>query len=85
MINFKGSSVVVGDERPKGAVTGESVVPDGGRESKETLQDSGEHAGHGAPAVPLKVELGLQGLVHRLGDLAKRPQEVPTWSLTFSP
>jgi len=72
--------VVVGDERPKGAVTGESVVPDGGRESEKTLQDPGEHTDHGAPAVPLKVELGLQGLVHRLDDLAKRPQEVPTRS-----
>jgi len=42
------------------------VVPDGGGEREDALQDAGADAGTGAAAVAFEIELSLERLVHRL-------------------
>ena len=48
------------------------VVPDGGGEGEDALEDPGADAGFGAAAVAFEVELGFQCLVDRLDDLSER-------------
>src|SRR5579863_5684175 len=78
MINSKGSSVVVGEQRADGPRADLLVVPDRGREGEEALKNPGHDPEGGAAAVALQVELALKGLVHRLDDLAKRLEEPST-------
>src|ERR1700731_2537981 len=65
-------SVVVSDQRPVDQCAGGVVVPDGGGEREEALQDTEGDSGGGAPAVAFEVELRFEGLVDRLDDLAQR-------------
>jgi len=68
--------VVVGDKGAGGAgLSGGLVVPDGGGEREESLQDACGDAAAGAACVAFEAELGFEGLVDRFDDLAQRPQE----------
>ena len=62
MIDSKGS-VVVGGQRAPDRLAGVIVVPDGGGQREDALQDADGHAAGGAAAVSFKVELALEGLV----------------------
>ena len=64
--------MVVGDERSQGGLVGVFVVPDGGGEGEESLEDAGGDAGVGSAAVAFEVELAFEGVVDRLDDLAER-------------
>jgi len=46
------------------------VVPDGGGQGQDALQDPHHDAGGGVAAVAFEVELGFEGLVDRLDGLA---------------
>ena len=59
------------------------VVPDGGGEGEESLQDADGDAGGGAPAVAFEAELGFEGPEDRFDDLAERPQVRPARSGGF--
>src|SRR6266849_1885275 len=74
MINSKGS-VVVGDQRPFDGLAGVVVVPDGGGQYQDALQDADQDAGRGVAAVAFEVELPLECVVDRLDDLAERLEE----------
>jgi len=41
------------------------VVPDGGGQGQDGLQDADPHSGGGVPAVLFEVELALEGVVDR--------------------
>src|SRR5579863_633019 len=83
MINAKGS-VVVGDERANRVLAKMAVVPDRSGEGEQALKDTGDDASPGAAAMALQVELALQGVVHRLDDLAERLQESRTGARGFT-
>src|SRR2546430_17212282 len=68
--------MVIGHERALDGLVGSVVMPDGGGQGEDALQDAGNYPGRGAPAVPLKVELALECLVDRLDDLAQRLEQV---------
>ena len=75
MISSKGS-VVVGEQGSGGSwLVGGLVVPDGGGEGEESLQDACGDAWAGASSVAFEAELGFEGLVDGLDDLAQRPRE----------
>jgi hypothetical protein len=60
------------------------VVPDGGSQGGDALQDPGEHAGRGVPAVTFQVKLAFERVVDRFDDLAQRPEEPGAWPLIFA-
>ena len=62
MIYSKGS-VVVGDQRAHDGLAGGVVVPDGGGQGEDALQDADGDAVDGAPAVAFEVELAFEGVV----------------------
>jgi hypothetical protein len=64
--------VVVGDERSQGGLVGVVVVPDGGGEGEDALEDAGGDAVAGAAAVAFEVELTFEGVVDRFDELAGR-------------
>src|ERR1700721_2280484 len=70
MIDSKGS-VVVGHERAHDGLAGGVVVPDGGGEGEDALQDADGDAVDGPAAVLLEVELAFEGVVDGLDDLAQ--------------
>src|SRR5680860_1619218 len=76
MIGSKGSVVVGGEASGWAWPLGGLVVPDRCGEREESLEDSGADAGFGAAAVAFEVELGFEGLVDGLDDLAERPEEL---------
>lgn len=43
-------------------------MPDRSSEREESLEDAGAHSRLRAPSVALEIELGLEGLVDRLGQ-----------------
>ena len=51
------------------------VVPDGGGQREDALQDADDDSGGGLPAVAFEVELALVGVVDRLDGLAQRLEE----------
>ncbi len=51
------------------------VVPDGCGECEESLEDSGADSGFCSPSVAFEIELGFEGLVDRLDDLAEGFEE----------
>ena len=58
------------------------VVPDGGGECEQALKYACGDAGEAAGCVSFEVELGFEGLVDRLDDLAEGTQEAlpgPGW------
>ena len=57
MIDSKGSSVVVGGQGSHDRLSGVPVVPDGGGQGEDALQDADGHAGDGASAVLFQIEL----------------------------
>src|SRR6266540_3015538 len=65
-------SVVVGDEGPEDGLVGGLVVPDGGGEGEDALQDAHGDSVAGPAAVAFEVELAFEGVVDRLDDLAER-------------
>src|SRR5664280_2024293 len=75
MTNSKGSSVIVGNERSEDGLSAVVVVPDGGGQGEQSLQDSGHHTLGGVTSVSFQVELAFQGLVHRFDQLAEGLQE----------
>ena len=75
MTNSKGS-VVVGDEGSESWAGGVVVVPDGGDEGHESLQDAGGDAGGGPAAVSFEVKLAFQCVVDGFDQLAQRLEEV---------
>jgi hypothetical protein len=71
MTKSKGS-VVVGGERSQDGLAGVVVVPDGGGEGEESLEDPDQGALAAVGAVAFEAELGLEGGVDGLDDLAQR-------------
>src|SRR6266545_967268 len=82
MINSKGS-VVVGGERSQSRLVSVFVVPDGGGEGEDALEDAGGDAAVCSSAVFFEVELAFEGVVHRLDDLAQRFEESGTGAWSF--
>src|SRR5215469_12499468 len=78
MTYSKGPSVVVGDQRSLDGLGGVVVVPDGGGQGEDALQDPGQHPGEGVPAVAFEVELPLEGVVDRFDDLPQWLEEPGT-------
>ena len=68
--------MVVGDQRAHDWLAGSVVVPDGGGEGQDALDDPGDHAGRGVAAVAFEVELAFEGVVDRFDDLAQRLEEL---------
>src|SRR5450759_3643925 len=75
MTNSKGSSVIVGNERPQDWLSAVVVVPDGSGQSEQSLQYPGHHTLCGVSSVSFQVELAFQGLVDRLDELPEGLQE----------
>src|ERR1019366_1315927 len=75
MTNSKGSSVIVGNERPENRLSAVVVVPDRSGEGEQSLQDPSHHALCGVAPVSFQVELAFQGLVDRFDELTERLQE----------
>src|SRR2546429_3971704 len=75
MNNSKGSAVVVGGQRAHDRLAGVVVVPDRGGKGQDALQDAGQDAGRGVPAVSFEVKLSLERVVDRFDDLAQRLEE----------
>ena len=73
--------------KPSGAgwLTATLVVPDGGGEGEEPLQDACDDTAHAGPVAAFKVELGFEGLVDPLDYLAERSQETLRWPWQFGP
>src|SRR5216684_8741362 len=80
MTNSKGS-VVISQERALDGLAGGVVVPDGGGEGEDALQDADGDAVDGAAAVLLEVELAFEGVVDGLDDLAERLEVLPAGGL----
>ena len=74
MIYSKGS-VVVGEQGSLDGLVGVVVVPDGGGQGQDALQDADGDSGRCASAVAFEVELSLECFVDRLDDLAERLEE----------
>ena len=74
MEKSKGSSVVVGDERAEHGLLAVVVVPDGGGEGEEALEDAYGHALGAVTAVVFEAELGFQRVVDRFDDLPELAQ-----------
>ena len=55
-------------------------MPYGGGEGEESLQDAGADAGAGLAAVAFEIELGFEGLVDGLDDLAECFESLAAWS-----
>src|SRR5271166_95959 len=77
MIYSKGS-VVIRHERAHDGLAGGVVVPDGGGQGEDALQDADGDAVDGAPAVPFEVELALEGVVDGLDDLPQWLEVLPS-------
>jgi hypothetical protein len=54
--------VVVGDQRSHDRLGGVVVVPDGGGQGEDALQDAGDYPCRGVPAVAFQVELAFEGV-----------------------
>jgi hypothetical protein len=61
--------VVVGGECAHDRLAGVVVVPDGGGEREDALQDADHHSAGGAAVVSLEIELALESLIDRIDDL----------------
>src|SRR5690625_4691423 len=59
-------------------------MPDGSGQSEDSLRDAGAHSLGCAPAMAFEIELGLEGLVDRLDDLAQRTEEGGSGPFGFS-
>src|SRR6266542_2444707 len=75
MTDSKGS-VVIGQERSLDWLAGAVVVPDGGGQGQDALDDADPDPGGGVTAVLFEVELALEGVVDGLDDLAQRLEEL---------
>jgi hypothetical protein len=74
--------VVVGNQGAGDGLASVVVVPDGGGQSEDALQDAGGDTLDGAAAVAFQVELAFEGVVDRLDPLAQRleqPLAGPWW------
>src|SRR5882757_10133795 len=80
MIYSKGS-VVISDQRALDGLAGGVVVPDGGGEGEDALQDADGDAVDGAAAVLLEVELAFEGVVDGLDDLPQWLEVLPAGGL----
>src|SRR5260370_9762932 len=75
MNDSKGSAVIVGDQGSHDGLARVVVVPDGGGQGEDALQDASENAERGVPAMAFEVELAFEGVVDRLDDLPQRLEE----------
>src|SRR5258706_3609057 len=82
MIDSKGSVVVCGQGSHDG-LAGVPVVPDGGGQGEDALQDSNGDAGDGASAVLFEIELAFEGVVDRFDALSYCPQQARTGACRF--
>src|SRR5216683_1835610 len=73
---YSKASVIVGEQGALDGLAGLVVVPDGGGQGEDALQDADQDSGGSLPAVPLEVELALECVVDRLDDLAQRLEEL---------
>jgi hypothetical protein len=72
--------VVVRDQGSHDRLASGVVVPDGGGQGQEALQDADGHPAWVVAAVAFEIELALEGVVDRLDDLAQRlKNRVPAW------
>ena len=67
--------MVVGQERSLDGLAGAVVVPDGGGQGKDALQDADQDAGWCPAAVGFEVKLALVAVEDRLDGLAQRLEE----------
>ena len=67
--------MVVSDQGSHDRLASGVVVPDGGGQGQEALQDADGHPAWGVAAVAFEIELALEGIVDRLDDLAQRLEE----------
>src|SRR5215831_13929620 len=72
MTNSKGSLVVVGGEGSQDGLAGVVVVPHGGGEGEESLEDADDDAIWRSAAVAFQVELAFQRVVDGFDDLTER-------------
>src|SRR5215475_4265752 len=79
-----GSSVIVGDEGALDRRADLPVVPDGGVEGEQPLDDAGPQPGGDAAAVPFEAQLVLQGPDDGLDALAQPVREGPGCGLVFA-
>lgn len=68
--------MVVGDQGAYDGPVSVVVMPDGGGAGEDALEDAGDHAGRGVPAMAFEVKLALEGVVDRLDDLAQWLEEL---------
>src|SRR5262245_9735362 len=78
-----GSSVIVGDEGAPDWRADLPVVPDGGVEREQPLDDPRPQPGGDAAAVPFEAQLVLQGPDDGLNALAQPVREGPGCGLVF--
>jgi hypothetical protein len=83
MTNSRGSVVVVGGEGSQDGLVGVFVVPDGGGEGEEALEDSHGDSVAGPAAVAFEVKLAFEGVVDRFDDLADRFEQSGARSGSF--
>src|SRR6266704_4780915 len=81
---FQGVSVVVGDQRPRGRLSGLVVVPDRGGQGEDALQHTRDDPCRGVPTVAFQVELAFEGVVDRLDDLPQRAEQVRAGPVGFA-
>src|SRR4029450_4640956 len=67
--------VVVGDQGANDRLPGVVVVPDCCGQGEQPLQDPNANAVDGATTMAFQVQLALEGVVDRLDELAKRPEQ----------
>jgi hypothetical protein len=83
MINSKGSVVVSQEGAPDG-LPGLVVVPDGGGQGQDALQDPDGYSAGGVAAVGFEVELAFEGVVDGLDDLAQGLEEAGACSFRLA-
>lgn len=83
MINSKGS-VVVCQQGTLDGLAGLVVVPDGGGQCEDALQDADQDSGGRSAAVAFEVNLALVGVEDGLDGLAQRLEEPRAGSVGFA-
>src|SRR6266704_820990 len=83
MINSKGS-VVVSQEGASDGLPGLVIVPDGGGQGEDALQDPDGYSAGGVPAVGFEVKLTFECVVDGLDDLAQWLEEAGACSLRLA-
>lgn len=84
-MTYSKGSVVVGHERAHDGLAGVPVVPDGGGEGQDSLEDTDQDAVWGVSTMLFKSELPLEGVIDGFNGLADGVQECAAgaWGLAL--